>query len=191
MGSLHRMAVLCGLTVLLAATAQAEEWQTAKDADGIKISLSEVAGSEYKAYRGVTVMKTSMAKLRGLQEDVVGACAWIHECKSQKLLKHEGNQSWTYTQFNTPWPVTARDSVLHITTVEGADGSLTRNLEGVPAYVPEEKGFVRVAQVKGFWKLVPKGADQIEVTYQVHTEPGAACRRGWPTSLWSMPRSTP
>lgn len=174
MGSLHRMAVLCGLTVLLAtATAQAEDWQVAKEKDGIKVSLSEVAGSKYKAYRGVTVMKTSVAKLRALQEDVSGACAWIHECKSQKLLKHEGDLSWTYSQFNTPWPVTPRDSVLKITTVEGADGSLTRNLEGVPTYLPEEKGFVRVQQVKGFWKFVPKG-DQVEVTYQVHTEPGGS-----------------
>jgi hypothetical protein len=93
MGSLHRMAVLCGLTVLLASTAQAEEWKTAKEEEGIKVSLSEVAGSQYKAYRGVTVMKTTMAKLRALQEDVPGACTWIHECKTQKLLKHEGSQS--------------------------------------------------------------------------------------------------
>jgi len=173
MGSLHRMAVLCGLTVLLAtATAQAEDWQVAKEKDGIKVSLSEVAGSKYKAYRGVTVMKTTMEKLRALQEDVPGACAWIHECKSQKLLKHEGNKSWTYTQFNTPWPVTSRDSVLEVTTEQGADGSLTRHLKGVPTYLPEEKGFVRVTQVDGFWKFAPKGPNQIEVTYQVHTEPG-------------------
>jgi len=118
------------------------------------------------------VMKTTMAKLRALQEDVPGACAWIHECKSQKLLKHEGDKSWTYTQFNTPWPVTPRDSVLEVTTEEGADGSLTRKLKGVPTYQPEEQGFVRVAQVDGFWKFTPKGADQIEVVYQVHTEPG-------------------
>lgn len=174
MGSLHRMAVLCGLTVLLGtAAAQAEDWKVAKNEDGIKVSLSEVAGSDYKAYQGVTLMKTTMAKLRALQEDVAGACSWIHECKLQKLLKHEGDQSWTYTQFNTPWPVTARDSVLHITTTEGADGSLTRKLEGVPKYIPEEKGFVRVTKVEGFWKLVPKG-DQVEVTYQVHTEPGGS-----------------
>ncbi|KHK62254.1 MULTISPECIES: START domain-containing protein [Pseudomonas] len=173
MGSLHRMAALCGLTVLLAtATAQAEDWQVAKDKEGIQVSLSEVPGSKYKAYRGVTVMKTTMAKLRALQEDVTGACAWIHECKSQKLLKHEGDKSWTYTQFNTPWPVTSRDSVLEVTTVEGADGSLTRNLKGVPTYAPQEKGFVRVTQVDGFWKFTPKGANQIEVIYQVHTEPG-------------------
>jgi len=173
MGSLHRMAVLCGLTVLLAtATAQAEDWKVAKEQDGIKVSLSEVAGSKYKAYRGVTVMNTTMDKLRTLQEDVPGACAWIHECKSQKLLKHDGDKTWTYTQFNTPWPVKSRDSVLEVTTVEGADGSLTRNLKGVPTYQPEKADFVRVTQVDGFWKFTPKGPGQVEVIYQVHTEPG-------------------
>ncbi|WP_339545055.1 START domain-containing protein [Pseudomonas sp. RA_35y_Pfl2_P32] len=174
MGSLHRIAVLCGLSTLMACTmVQAEDWKVVKNEDGIKISLSEVSGSDYKSYQGVTLMKTTVAKLRALQDDVVGACAWIHECKSQKLLKHEGDQSWTYSQFNTPWPVTARDSVLHITTVVGADGSLTRNLEGLPNYIPEEKGYVRVTEVKGFWKFVPKG-DQVEVIYQVHTEPGGS-----------------
>ena len=173
MGSLHRIAVVCGLSTLLAAGAHADDWQVAKDEGGIKISLSDVAGSKYKAYRGVTLIKANVAKLRALQEDVSGACAWIHECKTQKLLKQEGNQTWTYTQFNTPWPVTPRDSVLHVTATEEADGSLTRKLEGVPKYIPEEKGFVRVAQVEGFWKFVPKG-DSTEVTYQVHTEPGGS-----------------
>ncbi|WP_166366768.1 START domain-containing protein [Pseudomonas akapageensis] len=173
MGSLHRIAVVCGLTTLLAAGAQADDWQVAKDADGIKISLSDVAGSKYKAYRGVTLIKANVAKLRALQEDTPAACAWIHECKTQKLLKREGNESWTYTQFSPPWPVTPRDSVLHVTTTEDSDGSLTRKLEGVPKYLPEEKGFVRVAQVEGFWKFVPKG-DSTEVTYQVHTEPGGS-----------------
>jgi hypothetical protein len=174
MGSLHRIAVVCGLTVLMAAAAQAEDWKVAKDEGGINISLSEVAGSKYKAYRGVTTIKASVAKLRGLQEDVVGACTWIHECKSQKILKYDGAKTWTYTQFNTPWPVTPRDSVLLVTSEQGADGTLTRTLKGEPTYIPEEKGFVRVAQVEGFWKFVPKGADQTEVTYQVHTEPGGS-----------------
>ncbi|WP_028945361.1 START domain-containing protein [Pseudomonas vranovensis] len=173
MGSFKQVALVIGLSAMLAPLAHADDWKVAKDEDGIKISLSEVAGSEYKAYRGVTVIKAPLARVKALQEDVVGACAWIHECKSQKLLKHEGDQTWTYTQFNTPWPVTARDSVLHVTTTQDADGSLTRKLEGVPKYQPEEKGFVRVSQVEGFWKLVPKG-DTTEVTYQVHTEPGGS-----------------
>ena len=174
MGSLHQVALACGLSVLLAGVAHAEDWKVAKDEDGIKVSLSEVPGSQYKAYQGVTTINAPVAKISALQEDVAGACAWIYECKTQKLLKHEGDKSWTYTQFNTPWPVTPRDSVLLVTSNTAPDGTLTRTLEGQPTYLPEEKGFVRVAQVKGFWKLVPKSANQTEVTYQVHTEPGGS-----------------
>lgn len=174
MGSLHQVALACGLSVLLAGVAHAEDWKVAKDEDGIKVSLSKVPGSQYKAYQGVTTINAPVAKISALQEDVAGACAWIHECKTQKLLKHEGDKSWTYTQFNTPWPVTPRDSVLLVTSNTAPDGTLTRTLEGQPTYLPEEKGFVRVAQVKGFWKLVPKSANQTEVTYQVHTEPGGS-----------------
>ncbi|QXI27009.1 START domain-containing protein [Pseudomonas vanderleydeniana] len=174
MGSLHRMAVVCGLGLLLTGTAYAETWETAKDENGIKVSLAEVTGSKYKAYQGVTTIKASVAKIRALQEDVVGACAWIHECKSQKLVDKKGDESWTYTQFKAPFPVTDRDSYMHITTIQNADGSLTRKLQGVPTYKPEEKGYVRVAQVDGFWKLVPKGDNLTEVTYQVHTEPGGS-----------------
>ncbi|WP_422421012.1 START domain-containing protein [Pseudomonas sp. GZD-222] len=173
MGSFKHVALVFGLSAVLVPLAHADDWKQAKNEDGIKVDLSEVAGSDYKAYRGVTLIKAPLAKVRALQEDVAGACAWIHECKSQKLLKTEGDQTWTYTQFNTPWPVTPRDSILHVTTIQDADGSLTRKLEGVPKYLPEEKGFVRVAKVEGFWKLQPKGNDT-EVTYQVHTEPGGS-----------------
>jgi hypothetical protein len=174
MGSLQRIAVGCLALLAAGGAAQAENWQTAKQADGITVALSEVPGSDYKAYRGTVLINASVAKVRALQEDAATACQWIYECKRQKLLKSQGDQAWTYTQFNTPWPVTARDSVLHITNVIGTDGTVVRNLEGVPDFVPPEKGFVRVTQVKGFWKLEPKGPTQTAVTYQVHTEPGGS-----------------
>lgn len=174
MGSLYRMTAVLGVSMLLVGGAQAEDWQVARDKEGIQVSLTDVAGSKYKAYRGVTLIKAPVARIRALQEDVAGACTWVHECKLQKLLKHEGDDAWTYTQFNTPIMVTPRDSVLHITTSVSGDGSVLRKLEGVPTYIPEEPGFVRVTQVQGFWKLTPKGADSTEVTYQVHTEPGGS-----------------
>ncbi len=174
MGSLHHVAVACSLSILMSASVQAEDWKLAKDEDGIKVYLSEVPGSRYKAYRGVTTIKADMATLRALQEDVSGSCAWIHECREQKLLKYEGAESWTYTRFNTPWPVTPRDSVLHVTTKVDADGSVIRILEGVADYVPPEQGYVRVTKVEGLWKLTPNGAGQVEVVYQVQTEPGGS-----------------
>ena len=49
MGSLHRVAIACGLSVLMVSAAHAENWQVAKNEDGIKVSLSEVKDSKYKA----------------------------------------------------------------------------------------------------------------------------------------------
>lgn len=174
---MDRWARLFGVGLVLAAapvlSAEAE-WELARDEDGIQVYLQAVPGSPYKAYRGVTTINTNLAALRAIQEDVEGACGWVHECKAQKLLKHDGAVAWTYTQFNTPWPVTPRDAVVKITTSEGVDGSLRRDLEGVPAYVEERDGFVRVTKVEGFWLLEPKGAGAVRVTYQVHTEPGGS-----------------
>jgi len=163
---------VCALFVV--GTAQAEEWRLVKDESGIQVYLSEVPGSKYQAYRGVTTLQADMPTLLALQEDVSGSCAWIHECRAQKLLKHEGDKSWTYTQFNTPWPVTPRDSVLEVTTQRGSDGSVTRHLHGVADYLPEQDGFIRVSKVEGYWTLAPKGAGEVEVIYQVHTEPGGS-----------------
>jgi hypothetical protein len=124
--------------------------------------------------QGIPWIKAPLAKVRALQEDAAAACAWIHECRQQKLLKLEGPDSWTYTQFNTPVLVTPRDSVIHVLSSIEADGSILRKLEGVPTFIPEESGFVRVTEVEGFWKLTPKSAGTTEVTYQVHTEPGGS-----------------
>mgnify|MGYP002718257558 CR=1 FL=1 len=45
---------------------------------------------------------------------------------------------------------------------------------GQPQYLPKEDGYTRVASLKGFWKFVPQGDGKVEVTYQVHTEPGGS-----------------
>lgn len=167
--------VLAGCCAWLAlGSAQAEEWRLVKDEAGVKVYLSEVAGSKYQAYRGVALIKADMDSLLALQEDVSGSCAWIHECKEQKLLKREGDKSWTYSRFNTPWPVTPRDSVLEVTTERGSDGSVKRVLHGVADYVPEEKGYVRVSKVEGHWTMTPKAGGEVEVVYEVHTEPGGS-----------------
>lgn len=175
MVSLSRMIAVCGLGVMaLAGAVQAEDWQLAKDEDGIRVYLSEVAGSKYKAYRGVTTIKADIATLSALQEDLKGSCVWIHACAEQRLLKHEGNQSWVYSRFKMPWPVAARDSILHVTTSETADGGVKRSMEGTPDYLPTDKDYVRVASLQGYWTFEPKAAGEVEVVYQVHTEPGGS-----------------
>jgi hypothetical protein len=173
MNKLQLALTLCGLSVL-SCSAQAENWQLAKDEAGIKVYLSDIPGSKYKAYRAVTTVNASIKQLLALQADVKGSCKWIFECQEQSLLKTEGGQSWLYARFAAPWPVSARDSVLHVTTSAAADGTVTRLLQALPDFLPKEQDFVRVSRVDGFWSLQPKSEDSVEVVYQAHMEPGGS-----------------
>lgn len=166
--------VLAMLLCATAAQAAERQWQLEREEDGVSVYLAEVPGSNYKAYRGVVTIKGDLAAVQAVQEDVTGSCAWIFSCQQQRLLETKGDVSELYTRFEMPWPVKARDSVIQVTTRTDADGSITRLLKAVPERLPEEKDFVRVQRVDGKWHLKPLGQGQVEVIYEVHTEPGGS-----------------
>ncbi|MCY1486471.1 START domain protein [compost metagenome] len=174
MKRLQRLVVACGLGAMLAGAVQAEDWQLAKDENGVRVYLSSVPGSKYKAYRGVVEIKADVPAINALQEDVPGSCAWIHACAEMKLLKHDGDQVWTYSRIDMPWPVTGRDLVLHVTTEKSADGGVVRHLLAEPTFIPEKAGEIRVPKLIGEWRMTPKGQGVTEVVYQVQTEPGGS-----------------
>lgn len=149
-------------------------WELAKDEQGIQVYLATVSGSKYKAYKGVTTIKSGLSALLLMQENADEFCQWLYSCLAHQVLKTDGRISWTYTQFTAPWPVSKRDSVLKVTSTYQEDGSLVRMTQSLPDFIPEKKGFVRVAKVDGFWQFKPVEEDTVEVTYQVHTEPGGS-----------------
>lgn len=166
--------LLLGFSVLLVVGgAQASAWRLVKDEAGIQVYLQSIPGSSFQAFRGVTRMRVEMPRLLALQNDVSAACAWIHACSEQTLLKHEGNLSWIYSRFHAPWPVRPRDSILQVSTARDASGQVIRTVHGAADYLPRQPGFVRVSKVEGFWRFTPR-EDEIEVVYQVHSEPGGS-----------------
>lgn len=106
MRGILRMTVLAAAVFGVAGNALAEDWKLAKDEDGVKVYLSSVQGSKYKAYRGVTDIKADVATIEALQEDVKGSCKWIHACAEMKLLKQEGADAWTYSKIDSRFLVT-------------------------------------------------------------------------------------
>jgi hypothetical protein len=166
-----RRLLLAGFALCCGSVAHAENWQLAKDEAGIQVYLSDVPGSEYKAYRGVVSFKADLAQL---QKDILESCRWTYECQEQKLLKQEGNKVWSYSRYAAPWPVTPRDSIIESTMITEPDGRFTRQLHGVPGYLPEQAGYVRVSSLEGYWSLTPKPDGMVEVVYQVHTNPGGS-----------------
>ncbi|MDH3976841.1 MAG: START domain-containing protein, partial [Deltaproteobacteria bacterium] len=99
---------------------------------------------------------------------------WIHTCREGRLLKRVNPQeSYTYTINEAPWPVSDRDAiVLNTINQESPKGPVRINILGVPDYIPEKKGLVRVKMIKGHWLFTPLEEGMTEVVYQVHNDPG-------------------
>lgn len=166
--------VLTALFATFCSGAYAEEWKLAKDEDGIKVYTRSVEGSKYKAYRGVVTIKATPERIEQLQEDTASSCKWLYRCQQLKVLKQQGQDTWTYMRIEMPWPVTARDVVLHITTEQAGNGGFVRHLKGEPTYTPPADGYVRVSSFDGKWQVLPKAPGSVEVTYEAQSEPGGS-----------------
>lgn len=165
------LAALCLLATAASSVAHAEDWQLAKDEDGIRVYLNQVPGSRYQSFRGITDIKADVRTLSDLQENLRVACAWLYACAEMRLLKVEGDDTWVYLTTQLPWPASPRDMVLKVHSERSDDGSLTRRLEAVPGFVPGEPGLIRVRQLSGIWTMKPKSETVTEVTYQLQAEP--------------------
>ncbi|MBD9517767.1 START domain-containing protein [Pseudomonas sp. PDM22] len=162
------------LTTPAIAFAQAADWTLAKDEDGVQVYLSQVPGSRYKSFRGVTLVKADVATLGHLQENLRVSCAWLYACAQMRLLKYSDEAIWVYLDTKLPWPAAPRDLVLKVSTEETPDGGMIRRLQAAPDYIPPVKDRIRVPSVSGTWRMVPKGPKLTEVTYEMRGEPGGS-----------------
>ncbi len=154
----------CSLTL-------AENWQLAKDEDGIQVYLENSADSQYQSFRGVAVIKADVPTLSYLQENLTIACKWLYACADMRLLKIDGDSTFVYLTTTLPWPANTRDVVLQVRTEQSDDGSVIRHLNAITGMEPLVPGVIRVDHLQGIWKMVPKGERLTEVTYQLQAKP--------------------
>ena len=167
---MNRCLLLAAL-LLCASALATDDWHLAYDREGIRVYLKDAGDSPYQQFRGVSTMKASLRTLTDLQDNLRVACKWLYACADMRLLKVEGDSTWVYLTTALPWPATTRDIVLQVRTERLDDGTLLRHLRAVPGMVQRVPGQIRVRQLEGEWRMVPKGERLTEVTYQLQAEP--------------------
>ncbi|MFZ1805964.1 MAG: hypothetical protein WAU36_02015 [Cyclobacteriaceae bacterium] len=78
---------------------------------------------------------------------------------------------YNYVETIFPWPYSNRDMVYRMSINESINGAVKIALEGLPDYVPEKKGIVRMRKAEGYILLQPMG-EKTELIYEFHSEPG-------------------
>lgn len=170
--------VISVVLLMFAQTVWAEsEWRLDKEDGkrGIKVYTRSIEGSSLREFKGTMSLKSSLTAFIALLADGKRAPEWMHNCESFEFLKHvEPGVSYSYVVTGAPWPVKDRDAYVLSKVVQRDDMSIDVSLEARPEYGKETKKFVRIPFMSGSWKFVPAKDGLVDVTYQVHADPGGS-----------------
>ena len=166
--------VLCA--TFASAVAGQYNWKLSKEKDGIKVYQSAVKNSNYKSIKVECTLEGTYDKLIAVLNNVSGQKDWVYHNKTSHILKQVNPyELYYYSETTLPWPMSNRDAVVHLKMNKD---SLNRFLKitavGVPDYVPEKSGKVRVTKTAISWYVTMPTAKTISIVYIFETEPGGS-----------------
>src|ERR1700744_762036 len=150
------------------------DWQLKKDKDGIKVYMSTVPDSKFKAIKVECELNASASQLVMVLLDVRNCAEWVDHTKSCTLIKQVSpTELYYYSEVNIPWPAQNRDFVAHLTVHQNADNKvITIDGPAVPGFVSPKDGTVRIQSSKGLWIITPLDKKRVNVVYTLQVDPG-------------------
>ncbi|MEQ9263520.1 MAG: START domain-containing protein [Owenweeksia sp.] len=164
--------LLIGLFCLLSIAHSAQNsWEIDTDKEDIIVYTKIKEDSDFKAFKAVTIVNASTDEILDILKNADNYTQWYGYTKTSKLLKQEGDAQYNYVETLFPWPYSNRDMVYRMSINAFPRGVVRIFLKGIPDYIPEKEGIVRVRKAEGYILLQPIG-EKTEVIYEFHSEPG-------------------
>ena len=151
-------------------------WILSKDKDGIKVYSSEVKNSEFKSIKVECTLQGNYDKLMAILNNVAGHKDWVYNSKNSVILKRNSPVDFIYyTETSIPWPMSNRDAVVHLSmTRDSQDRFLKITAVGIPKYLPEKDGKVRVPRSSITWYVTMPTSTSVTIVYTFEADPGGS-----------------
>ncbi len=148
-------------------------WSFEKEEDNIKIYTKEIKNSSFKAFKGITVVKSNLHQLLAIFADANNYTNWFHDCINAHSIEKTGDKTgYTYMEVELPWPLENRDIITKFVVNQNIKTkTVLINLTAAGKKLKKKDGLVRVYSLNGFWEFKPLNSGKIEITYQLHFEP--------------------
>lgn len=177
------MAILALLTSLLftgsSQAEQPEDWTLAVEEQGIRIYTRDVAGSGFKAYKGVTVIDAPLASVLGIFSNPKANREWLEGCVSFEEIDRSSFYSYSvYQVWDLPWPAADRDFVVGVDIERVEDGVFHIRMQDQAGQKPEHPDRVRASMRSGYYRLTEVAPGKTEVIMSQHVEPNGSLP-GW------------
>ena len=158
----------------------AQEWQLAKEKDGITLYSRKEPGSNFKAFRGEVEFQADIREVFAIVEDVQKFDEWDDDVSLIRVIEHEeGKLIRYYVVYDVPWPFTDRDLCIETSIMDDEKtGSRLMISKAVPEILPAEPGLVRIVNYWQKWIIQPKENGYVHITMEGFADP-AGDIPGW------------
>lgn len=183
------LAATCTLLAFLVVSApqvrSADDWEPVFESENLRILRRDYTGSELDEMQGVVRVQASLGALMALLKDADFNRHWVYRSGGARVLRESGYaQAYVYGVVDAPFPLSDRDSVVRFDYEQDPrTKQITINITNMPDFVPPEPQLIRVPDIGGHWLLKPDADGWVEVTYQIHGDPG-----GW-IPVWFVNRA--
>jgi len=146
-------------------------WELDKDKDGIKVYTRIEGNSGFKAFKAVMTVDASTDEILNILKNTASYTKWYGYTKTATLIEQEKDTQYNYVETIFPWPFKNRDMVYKMTTNTFNNDSIKISLKGIPDYIHNKKGIVRMKKAEGYI-LLHSTNKKTEIMYVFHSEPG-------------------
>ena len=151
----------------------AQDWELAKEKDGIKVYTRQVEGSKHKAFKGETEFRADFESVSSLIEDVKKFDVWDDDITEIRVLGQEkGKMLKYYVAYDVPWPLADRDLCVEASIrTDPVTGSKHIDARSIPEAMPQGDGLVRIINYWQKWTIQPDGNGMIHLTVEGFADP--------------------
>ena len=169
---------------LISVAQESEAWKLLKDEDGIQVYSKPDIYSDMKIIKAETVAKTTLSTLITLIRDAENHQNWVFNCTHAEILELIDSTDWYYyAQTDAPWPVSDRDVVTKVTFYQDKDTkTVTFKSTGVPDYIPQKPGYIRIPETESYWIFEPLDNRKINIIFKLKINLGGSIPQ-WLTNM--------
>lgn len=163
---------LLSVTFLSHGAASTEPWQQVRTKNGIQV-FEKRHSSGFNSFKANMTTTGCISRFQSVLHDTANVDKWVSNVNHVEVLAQlNADENYVYTQFDAPWPVKNRDMVTYSKSELINSNNLLITIRSAPYFKPENNQYIRIKNLTANWSVVNIGDQRIEVTYQVHAEPG-------------------
>lgn len=151
----------------------AQDWECAKERDGIKIFTCHDTASSYKLFKGEIDLQSDVKTVSNLIEDVRKFDEWDDDIRSIKVLDEKPGESFRYyVQYDVQWPFADRDLCVEAEIrTDSISGERIISSRPEPDAVPEDPEFVRIKKYWQKWTISLSGEGKVHLILEGFVDP--------------------